>query len=85
MKPCIEPSVCGWLRDNTYLVGFDVQDEREVMNYYLTFEESDRTLRFSNRMKTIQTNANENGGTYAKNRRVEVTIYGLPVWKIIKK
>ncbi|MCI6893608.1 MAG: hypothetical protein MR850_02280 [Bacteroidales bacterium] len=85
LKPCIEPSVCGWLRDNTYLVGFDVQDEREVMNYYLTFEESDRTLRFSNRMKTIQTNANENGGTYAKNRRVEVTIYGLPVWKIIKK
>ena len=42
-------------------------------------------MRFSNRMKAIRTNANENRGTYAKNRRVEVTIYGLPVWKIIKK
>ena len=81
----MEPSIMGWARDNTYLVGFDVQNEKEIINYYLTFEELDRSLRFSHKSHEGKTCNYENGGMYARHHRVDVTVFGLPVSGIIKK
>ena len=81
----MEPSISGWLRENTYFVGFNVHNENEIIKLYLTFEELDRTLRFSHKSHENQTCNYANGGMYAKHHRVDVTVFGLPVSGIIKK
>lgn len=81
----MEPSISGWLRENTYFVGFDVHNQDEIINLYLTFEELDRSLRFSHKSHEGKTCNFENGSMYAKHHRVDVTVFGLPVSGIIKK
>ena len=47
LDPVLAPTMTGWLADDTYMAGFDISKLDSTQGLYLTFTETDKSQRFS--------------------------------------